>query len=899
MIGFKKFFNLVIRIIWRNKNQAGHRLTSIESVNNKKVSNAAKSGATTCPVPPLKRPPPPLEGYLVSDQGNRIKITSASAQEQLREHLRFIATRPVSIDFYAEKSGNQLETFENLKQASISGLFVLNAVSEVKDNESGIIGVEVRAVSKPPVHAPAQFDASFLSTPTKPQSEVETAEALARESSVANRSPASKSEELASSSPTSEPIASLEISPILELETEQSLIDEAIEEDAEKFAVSPGIMVTDDGKSRSSFSSLPMRTSGTESEEWVHEVLQGAMGETIPTMEGRASSPDEALTDGERGVSLSISLSGLRGITEQEQEIAPQHGETLTQQLHDGLSTYREAGKISIGVEESEVENVIEETTVSPSQSVVSEFKMPIEGKCLQRTVEPNRSSGDSGRSADGDGLVDLEPAPSQPTADALTDLKTIVDQALLSLNKREHEILEMRYGLSVNEPMSLAEIASKFDITPGRVSQILSTAREETKQNGAFFRVRQVVEESKNLIWASLSKSKAYVPKQLSEKKLRELLPSELNFAIASFHGSIVGWLKANACESPNIWYRSNYSASVLQEIVSKLEAEIKDFPLPRPLQSLSDQMECDKDLLELAIQFDGSRIIYEDYVCDVINLYTMRSIHLHRMFSNKYPNTIVTITELVAEYNRLNTNNCLRTDLEMTLSGTPHLFVRVGDAGWCAIGGDNTSIGRGDDGCCASRGNGRYAKGRTESSPLGEKSIVSIIRDYLKRNGPSRFSDLTACMRGLAEQGWPMDGAAPILTHTDSEFLLVASALYGLWEETGCRLSTRTVIKQLLTPKACKRYVLSRYAGEKADAYPIWLYAMEREWCIWAEREPDRELFESLLYIAEPALWPASAQDRVDWVRKKEDAGCYRFESSPGEAGINRIPVLSFKLI
>ena len=1068
MIGFKKFFNLIKRVIWPNKNHAGHRLTSIESANSRKAPNVAKVNGTICPATPLKKPTPAFEGYLVSDQGNRFRIISASTEEQLREHLRFIAKRPVSIDFYAEKVSNSRETFENLKQASLSGSFVLNAVSSVTGNGSEIAGVEVRPVFKPPVHTPAQAGAPVLSPSTRPQSEVEIAEALAREASVPNPSPVSKSGELVSSSPTSELMHSLEISPILELETEQSLVDEAIE-DVEKFAVSPEIMVTDDDKPGSSFCSSPMRALDSESEEWFYppaapkillsletgpavdaeteqsvtdetleaiepctvlpelmiaddeeavplcsslpmgaldseseewiyppvppeivlpletgpvvelETLRGVTGETIPAIEKWALSPEKLVADAERAVLLPRSLpmrlaiseykewlypsveseillpveigpvveletlrsakgetipaiekwalslekiiadaekavlipssvtesSRLLMIDEPERAIAPMQEETWTQHLTDGLQAYTEVGDVSVSLEDTEVEKVTEEAAVSPSQSAVSEFETFVEAKCPQLAITPNRSSLDYQQSTEGDGLVVVEPPACQPTGDALTDLTGIVDQALLSLTERERKVLTLRYGLSTNDPIPLGEIASELTVTPARVSQIRKTAVEEVKQNQGFSRAKQVLEEIKDLIWSSLAETKAYIPKQLSEKKLRELLPGELNLVIACFYGSITGWLRANACESTEFWYKTNYSVTALQEIISKLENEVEDLPLPRPLQSLSDQVECDKDLLELAVQLDGSRIIYEDYLTDVVSLHTIRTIELHRLLIERRPRTIVATAELMTEYNRMRSNHCSRSDLEMTLSAAPHLFVKVGDTGWSAIGAGNAILGiqesRGEK---HDRSDSASDVGNAEGPPASygtEKSgIVSIIRDYLKRNGPSRFSDLTVHLKTLAGRGDSANGFSKILENPGGEFMLLAAGLYGLWEQIGCRLSNKALIKQLLTPHACKRYVLARYAGEKADAYyPRWLYAMQREWCIWAEREAEPELFESLLYISEPSSWPVSEHDRSVWISKREHRAFYRFESSPGEVGASRLPSLTDILV
>lgn len=1050
MIGFKKFFNLVKRTVWPNRNQAGHGLTSIESVNYKKVPKAAKPDAKTCPVPPLKCSTLPLEGYLVSDRGNRMKIISASTQEQLREHLRFIATRPVSIDFYAEKSGNQLETFEILKQASISGLFVLNAVSDVEDNRSGIIGVEVRAVSNPPVHVPVPDDSPVYSPPASSQPEGTIAEDLTMDTSVLRRESLSEGPVTVSLDSITEAVPTPEPSVLVQIETEQSLADE-ITAVVEQDAVLPKITVFNYEEEASRSSSLPRRMPIGESEAWpsfsrTSEVFPGFEPvpmdelETLQSAQEKATLPAEEGTEAQEILGVdstnvkpcSISVDKFRKLLRAEKplhEISPQQWQTWTQHLRnsdyitekiseiaeaigcewpyirrnetlgdylkldlDGIVHLSGFGNKKIktlvlcvaktfldyslehSTQETRVEGAIQEQVLPPSPLVAVGFdelmkvKWPLQaitadqwhtwtqkllgssfsstsiadlaqeidcdwpfsrneellGKYLSLTLKEVLKLQGFGRKKirtlilcvakafdelqhgtdpqllpEKDGPAAGQLAVGQAGGNEVLDLSEIVHQSLHSLKDRQREVLTKRYGLLGYHPMTLEEIAAELNVTRERVRQIEKAGIMRVKYNRAFSAAREALEEKKDAVWSILSKSRAYLPRSSSQKDLKQALPGEIRFVIDCFYGSITEWLEVNACKSTNLWYSSNYADSELCDLVSKVDNHIDSMYLPMPLQTLSEQIGCDKDLLELAVQWDGNKIIYEDYVCDVIDLYTMRSIHLHRMLIEQYPNTIVTISKLIAEYNRMNTNKCSRTDLEMTLSAAPHLFVRVGDVGWCAIGGYNTSVGRRDEGYGASGGDGGHAEETTESSPLEETNIVSIIRDYLKRNGPARFSDLGAYLRDLAGQGPAVNGAAQILTHPGNELFLLAGGLYGLWEETGCRLSTRTVLKQLLTPKVCKRYVLSRYAGEKADVNAKWLYAMEREWCIWAEREDQPELFASLLYVSEPGSWPASAQDRAEWLAKKENMGSYRFESSPGDVGGELTPALTDVLV
>ena len=62
--------------------------------------------------------------------------------------------------------------------------------------------------------------------------------------------------------------------------------------------------------------------------------------------------------------------------------------------------------------------------------------------------------------------------------------LKSEVRALLLTLNDKERTILNMRYGLDGNKPMSLKEIGLKFGLTKERIRQIEKRALEKLKEN-------------------------------------------------------------------------------------------------------------------------------------------------------------------------------------------------------------------------------------------------------------------------------------------------------------------------------------------------------------------------------------------------------------------------------
>ena len=84
------------------------------------------------------------------------------------------------------------------------------------------------------------------------------------------------------------------------------------------------------------------------------------------------------------------------------------------------------------------------------------------------------------------------------------------------------------------------------------------------------------------------------------------------------------------------------------------------------------------------------------------------------------------------------------------------------------------------------------------------------------------------------------------------------------------------------LLTQSDLRWYVMSRFAGEPMNTFPLWTPVMERRWCRWAEKKATNpaksRLFQSLMYVADPLCWPVSDDEKRSWSEiKKWNASYY----------------------
>jgi hypothetical protein len=125
-----------------------------------------------------------------------------------------------------------------------------------------------------------------------------------------------------------------------------------------------------------------------------------------------------------------------------------------------------------------------------------------------------------------------------------------------------------------------------------------------------------------------------------------------------------------------------------------------------------------------------------------------------------------------------------------------------------------------------------------------------------------------------------------------TDGGYRRVAPGVYDLTERARELDPVTATSKLLLTQPDCRLYVQARYAGEPMGAFPLWTPAMERDWCWWAERMRYTKLLDSLLFVAEPAAWPAAESEKTLWLWKKRVMGRFRLDLRPRYPKRSQLP-------
>ncbi len=100
--------------------------------------------------------------------------------------------------------------------------------------------------------------------------------------------------------------------------------------------------------------------------------------------------------------------------------------------------------------------------------------------KIAQDTTSLEAPVGEEDDSRLGDFIPDQKEAPFDSASRAL--LTENVDDVLMSLSEREAKVLELRFGLRGNNPMTLEEVGKVFGVTRERIRQIEAKALRKLK---------------------------------------------------------------------------------------------------------------------------------------------------------------------------------------------------------------------------------------------------------------------------------------------------------------------------------------------------------------------------------------------------------------------------------
>ncbi len=475
------------------------------------------------------------------------------------------------------------------------------------------------------------------------------------------------------------------------------------------------------------------------------------------------------------------------------------------------------------------------------------------------------------------------------------------VYKAIAFLNNELRQVLELKYG-----------IGGKPCYTNKKTGQLIgkSARHVDVAENKAIRQLRRpdiakpLINALKNedeLIWKTISEPVAacgrLVLKRESYETLFEKLPGEILMLIRMAYQHFYAWLEYNTVDAPAACFRSTYTGDEVLGQLNGFSEIIEQNSPPIRIEHFMQQLNVDPDFLRFLLALHGRNFkFYDEYIAEQpISSQVLRAIRIHLMMSSEFQTETRPLDRIIEAFNSIYSDDRLITaTASALLNSRPHLFNDSGDGNWSVNKNLAQSILmlKAPDNDISHE----FAEEKPDcyfERPWSEMTAGDIIMEIVQAQKICRRPDLVAHFLERTQGRYLEVSILPVIK-SKKELINVAPSVCG-WAASFRDIDPVLAHSdELLNTMDCRQYILARYAGEPMNIFPLWTPAMERKWCLWAQNDKDPQLYQSLLYIADPDLWPAPDTEKEIWKEKKRWDGCYYFKSPLTFPDWRKLPAL-----
>lgn len=477
---------------------------------------------------------------------------------------------------------------------------------------------------------------------------------------------------------------------------------------------------------------------------------------------------------------------------------------------------------------------------------------------------------------------------------------------ALSALPEGQRQALSWRYGIGNGKEHSPKELSKPTGLAPQRIATREASGirglRRPNLARPVFAALGRLNGEIWHVVSQEVSEAGSLVYKDSPLDAALSRLPGEVQLALKCKYGGLLAWLGEHAAEAGTAWFRS----SMPEDLVLKAVAGVRELAArdrwPVPVAVLLPTLGGDVAFLRFVLALCGLDLaVYgERYVARrPLGSAALRTIRIHLLLAEGGALS-VGLPEIPRAYNRAYPDDRITPEIaEKCIETREDLFQPSGGA-WVADGVETPTM--------ESAAADEAARFRFER-PWEETGALTIVQEVLETVESARIGEIVRSVLQRSSQRFsvPTVVAALMMGKT---VVQVTPARFALRETCAAWDPVLAATPLLLNRKDCRRYILDRYAGEPLHSYPLWTGAMEREWCLWAERNSERNtgvgfggksdrahnrrIYQSLLYVAEPDRWPVADAEKRAWAFKKACHAVYHFADAIPDAAWANPPTL-----
>jgi hypothetical protein len=461
-----------------------------------------------------------------------------------------------------------------------------------------------------------------------------------------------------------------------------------------------------------------------------------------------------------------------------------------------------------------------------------------------------------------------------------------LISRAIDSFDEDLRQILILHNGKGNTRGLPFEALADRLDRPIQDLIAAEKTAIRTLRHPAVSRLMAETLRKADNVIWQALGGEDDIVYKYDLNQQIQACLPGELLIAIKCIYDNVKNWLDHHAYQNRIAWYRTEYPETAIRGATKQLRQLKGSCQFPLPFQRLAEQMKIEKPLLNQALALARNRFeVYRGYVCALpIGSRALRAVRIHLMFFYRHPNRFLSLEKIHAEY--LDTypdDDAVQRDLFLAIMDHLHIFMRLGNLGWCSImtaaGQDpylqknaSTKLHQPDQ----DKGHFFFKRHDLESP------LMDHIKASLKQHGMARPVEIEAFLKENYKDRVDESMQIAPLVAGSHDLLQVSPTVYALRKTHGNLDPQSAKADMLLTYSDLRWYIISRYAGEPMNTFPLWTPGMERKWCRWAEKSATNpkksRFFQSLMYVADPHCWLVGEDEKRYWLEsKKWNAGYY----------------------
>ena len=433
---------------------------------------------------------------------------------------------------------------------------------------------------------------------------------------------------------------------------------------------------------------------------------------------------------------------------------------------------------------------------------------------------------------------------------------------AIASLPENERQVIHWRYGISVEPPRTLQEIADVVHVSRERVRQVEQKGLRRLQKGTSRFALSAFIAAEQDRQWALLADDDVKVPFDELTSRTRRLDPLFVVAVEANF-GRVRDWLDGFATAVAGGWAWDALEVEKRENLTKRIADVAAGFPMPMPLDMVLRELGDDCDpLLAGTLDLIGLHV-FEGYVCKgYLGARLRRQVRLHRVARTIAKSGIFDIGTLIRAYRQNHSDDDAASRLvHMELEEAPHLFASLFDGIWLVL-----PVTDGELHLAAPPFEEGVVK---KDAEFADGSVNAAILELLETRGPTRQSEIVA--RIVADKGAARGSVIPTMLMNPG-FRRVAPSYFGLYD--GQEELKGSFRQQLLTERSCRTYCLMRHSGAPLGYFPAWSTDFELDLVHWSHSNAPTELFRSLLSVIEPRTWnvPAEIVSQVEAEIRRE---------------------------